>query len=153
MSKIFIISRKQIRLSSILLLVVLIAAACLKWNQSRAAIAMPQETKIIQLVTGEFASKTTMMARKSRCTAGIQDTVIVNQGDNVELHITGVNGKSHPFVIEELGIKGEVTKGKTTIVKFQGEAKNGTFPILCLTHTTMEHGGPMVGYIVVLVTK
>jgi plastocyanin len=148
MSKIFIISRKQIRLFSILLLVVLIAAACLKWNQSRAATAMPQETKIIQLVTGEFASKTDD-GKEIEVYRFDPGTVIVNQGDNVELHITGVNGKSHPFVIEELGIKGEVTKGKTTIVKFHAKEK-GTFPILCLTHTTMEHGGPMVGYIVVL---
>ena len=103
--------------------------------------------QIIQLVTGEFASKTDD-GKEIEVYRFDPGTVIVNQGDNVELHITGVNGKSHPFVIEELGIKGEVTKGKTTIVKFHAKEK-GTFPILCLTHTTMEHGGPMVGYIVV----
>lgn len=147
MSKIFIVSRKQIRLFTILLLVVLIAAACLKWNQSRAATAVPQETRIFELVTGEFQS-TTDDGKELEVYRWDPGTVIVNQGDNVELHITGINGKSHPFVIEELGIKSEVTKGKTTIVRFTAKEK-GTFKVVCLTHTTLEHGGPMVGYIVV----
>ncbi|MFC5652821.1 cupredoxin domain-containing protein [Paenibacillus solisilvae] len=147
MSKIFIVSRKQLRLFSILLLVVIIAAACLKWNQSRAASALPQETRIFQLVTGEFSS-TTDDGKEIEVYRWDPGSITVHQGDHVELHITGVNGKSHPFVIEELGIKGEVTKGKTTIVRFTATAK-GTFPIVCLTHTTMEHGGPMVGYIYV----
>ena len=78
--------------------------------------------RVIQLVTGEFASKTDD-GKEIEVYRWDPGTVIVNQGDNVELHITGVNGESHPFVIEELGIKGEVTKGKTTMVKFQRRKK------------------------------
>ncbi|BBH21786.1 hypothetical protein Back11_31310 [Paenibacillus baekrokdamisoli] len=147
MAKIFVVTKKQLRLFSILLLVVLLAAACLKWNQSRAASAVPQEPRIFQLVTGEFSTKTDA-GKEIEVYRWDPGTVVVSQGELVELHITGINGKSHPFVIEELGIKGEVTKGKTTIVRFTA-AHKGTYPIVCLTHTTMEHGGPMVGYIVV----
>ncbi|GGD75721.1 cupredoxin domain-containing protein [Paenibacillus nasutitermitis] len=147
MSKMYVVSKKQIRLFAVLLLVLFIAAVCLKWNQSRAALAAPPDTKVIQLVTGEFES-TTDDGKKIEVYRWDPGTVVVNKGDHVELRITGINGSSHPFVIEGLGIKGEVSKGKTTVVRFVAEAK-GTYPIVCLTHTTMAQGGPMVGYIIV----
>ncbi|MBW7457363.1 cupredoxin domain-containing protein [Paenibacillus sepulcri] len=147
MSKIYVVSKKQIRLFAVLLLVLFIAAACLKWNQSRAALAAQPEPRVFELVTGEFES-TTGEGKKIEVYRWDPGTIIVNKGDHVELRITGINGASHPFVIEGLGIKGEVTQGKTTVVRFAAEAK-GTYPIICLTHTTLVHGGPMVGYIVI----
>ncbi|MBW7476781.1 cupredoxin domain-containing protein [Paenibacillus oenotherae] len=147
MSKIFVVTKKQIRLFAVVILVVLIAAACLKWNQSKAAMGSSQEQRVIQLVTGEFRT-TTSDGKKLEVYRWDPGTVIANVGDSVELRIAGVNGQSHPFVIEGLNIKGEVVKGKTTVVRFTAERK-GTFPIVCLTHDKMENSGPMVGYIVI----
>ncbi|QYR20565.1 cupredoxin domain-containing protein [Paenibacillus sp. sptzw28] len=147
MAKIFVVSKKQIRLFAILILVLFIAAACLKWNQTRTAMAIPPQERVFHLVTGEFQSKTAD-GKEIEVYRWDPGTLIVNAGEQVELRITGINGASHPFVIEGLGVKGEVTKGKTTSVRFSAETK-GTYPIVCLTHTTMDQGGPMVGYIVV----
>ena len=58
MSNIFVVSRKQLALFGLLLLIVVFAAVCLRWNQSRAALAAPKEMKVFQLVTGEFKTKT-----------------------------------------------------------------------------------------------
>jgi heme/copper-type cytochrome/quinol oxidase subunit 2 len=72
----------------------------------------------------------------------------VTKGTPVELQITGISGDRHPFEIEGLGIKGEVLKGKTTVVRFTPK-EAGTYAIRCLTHADMRSGGPMVGYIFV----
>ncbi|MCQ6558816.1 cupredoxin domain-containing protein [Paenibacillus mendelii] len=145
MSKIFVVTKRQIRLFSILLLVVLIAAACIKWNQAKPAMSAPEQTRVFHLVTGEFEARADD-GTKIEVYRWDPGTIIVNQGDQVELRIAGVNGNSHPFVIEGLGIKGVVTKGKTTTVRFKAEAK-GTFPIVCQTHTETNQSAPMVGYI------
>ncbi|WP_274652573.1 cupredoxin domain-containing protein [Paenibacillus humicola] len=148
MSKIFVISKKQIRLFAVLLLVLICAAAYLKWNKSFAAVmGVPGQTKVIQLVTGEFETRTSD-GKNLEAYRWDPGTVIVNQGDEVELRISGISGDTHPFVIEGLGVKGQVTKGQVTVVRFTAERK-GTYPIVCQTHDTMDHGGPMVGYIVV----
>jgi plastocyanin len=70
----------------------------------------------------------------------------VEKGQPVTLHIYGVKGKEHPFVIEGLNVKGDVTKGKVTTVTFTPE-KAGTYKIICLTHPTMEMHGPMIAYL------
>ncbi|TDF94199.1 hypothetical protein E1757_24665 [Paenibacillus piri] len=75
-------------------------------------------------------------------------TIHVKPGELIHLSIFGVNGASHPFVIEGLNIKDEVKKGKETIVTFKAE-KTGTYRIICQTHPDLAHNGPMVGYIVV----
>lgn len=147
MSKIFVVTKKQIRLFAAIVLIVLIAAACLKWNQSREAMGASQETRVFHLVTGEFKT-TTKEGKKLEVYRWDPGTIVVNEGDAVELRIAGVNGQSHPFIIEGLNIKGEVVKGKTTVVRFAAE-RRGTYPIVCLTHDKMENSGPMVGYIVV----
>jgi heme/copper-type cytochrome/quinol oxidase subunit 2 len=59
-----------------------------------------------------------------------------------------VNGDSHPFIIEGLNVKGEVKKGKETVVSFTAQ-KEGIYRIICTTHSDIAHNGPMVGYIVV----
>lgn len=72
--------------------------------------------------------------------------LVVDKDKPVTLHIYGVKGKSHPFEIEGLGVKGDVTKGKVTTVTFTPKQK-GTFRIVCLSHATKEQEGPMIGYL------
>ncbi|WP_219835849.1 cupredoxin domain-containing protein [Paenibacillus sp. R14(2021)] len=147
MSNIFVINRKQLALFALLLLIVVFAAVCLRWNQSRAALAAPKEMKVFQLVTGEFKTKTDD-GKELEVYRWDPGSIVVHKGDAVELRITGVNGKSHPFVIQELGVKGEVNKGQTTVVHFTADQR-GTFAIECLVHTSISNGGPMVGYLTV----
>jgi len=147
MSKIFVISKKQIRMAAVLVAVLALAVVYLRWNQSEAATVMSGEDRIFHLVTGEFKS-VGEDGKEIEVYRWDPGTIVVERGQQVQLHITGVNGASHPFVIEGLGVRGEVRKGETTIVKFAAEHA-GTYPILCLTHTDQLQGGPMVGYIVV----
>lgn len=147
MSKVFIVSKKQIQLLIACAAVVAVAVVFFSWNQSRPVNGQPAEPRVFQLVTVEY--KSTMPDGKEievyRWDPG---SIIVNKGEPTELHITGIHGSSHPFTIEGLGVKGEVVKGKTTVVRFTAE-KEGIYPILCLSHTDMRHEGPMVGYITV----
>jgi heme/copper-type cytochrome/quinol oxidase subunit 2 len=97
----------------------------------------------IRMVTGEYKSGELESYRWD------PGTVVVHEGDHVVLRIYGVNGKSHPFEIRGLGIKGKVVQGKETVVEFHAN-KPGIYELVCLTHPTIEQDGPMVGYIVVL---
>ena len=148
MSRIVVVSKKQLRMVAAIALIVVIAVAYTRWDQSRATTGAPVKQRVIHLVTGEFKSvdKDGKEIEAYRWDPG---TVIVQRGEPVQLSITGVNGESHPFVIEGLGVRGEVRKGQTTVVSFTAE-KPGTYPLLCLTHTDRTTSGPMVGYIVVM---
>ena len=146
MSKVFIIRKRQIQLFIVLVALVVLAGVYLSWDQSRAVSGQASEPRIIHLVTGEY--KTTFNGKELEVYRWDPGTIAINKGETVELHISGVNGSSHPFVVEELGIRGDVLKGKTTVVRFTAN-KEGIFPIICLTHTDLHNGGPMVGYIVV----
>ena len=148
MSSIFVVSKKQLRLIYLLVLLIVFTAVCLRWNQSRAAMTAPSGMQVFQLVTGEFKT-TTSDGKVLEVYRWDPATIVVHKGEAVELRIAGVNGGSHPFVIQELGIKGEVNKGQTTVVHFTAD-RRGTFAIECLTHTSLANGGPMVGYITVL---
>ncbi|MCD1261103.1 cupredoxin domain-containing protein [Paenibacillus athensensis] len=149
MSKVFIIHRRHILLSVCLL--VLVLAAMLYGDKEHVLPAFSAEAtdtgRTIQMVTGEFSSKTSD-GREIEAYRWDPGTVVVNKGETVNLHIYGVNGDSHPFVIEGLNVKGEVKKGQETVVTFTAD-KAGTYRIICLTHADMAHNGPMVGYIVV----
>lgn len=147
MSKVFIVSKRQIQLFIVVAALIILTGVYLGWDQSRAASGQAAEARVIQLVTGEYKTQTAD-GKELEVYRWDPGTIIVDRGEPIELHINGVNGNSHPFVVEGLGLRGEVTKGKTTIVRFTAD-KAGTYPILCLTHTDMRHGGPMVGYIVV----
>lgn len=147
MSKVFIVSKRQIQLFIVVTALIILTGVYLSWDRSREAGGQALEARVIQLVTGEYKTHTND-GKELEVYRWDPGTIIVNKGEPIELHINGVNGNSHPFVVEGLGIRDEVTKGKTTIVRFTAE-KAGTYPILCLTHTEMNHGGPMVGYIVV----
>ncbi|NIK78374.1 heme/copper-type cytochrome/quinol oxidase subunit 2 [Paenibacillus castaneae] len=148
MSKVLVVSKRQIQLFIIVAALIIITGVYLSWDQSRAVSGQAAEARVIQLVTGEHKALTAD-GKEIEVYLWHPGTIIVNKGESIELQINGVNGNSHPFVVEGLGIKGEVLKGKVTIVRFTAD-KAGTYPIQCLTHTDMKHGGPMVGYIVVL---
>lgn len=106
-----------------------------------------QSVREIKMVTGEFKSE----SKSGEIEAYRWDpgTVVVHEGDHVLLKIFGVNGESHPFEIRGLGIKGQVVKGKETVVEFQAN-RPGIYELVCFTHPTIEQNGPMIGYIVVL---
>jgi heme/copper-type cytochrome/quinol oxidase subunit 2 len=148
MSKIVILSRKKLQFYTIMATIVILAGAYIGWQQSKPAMAPVGEgTQVRQLVTGEFTA-TSESGQKLESYRWDPGTVIVRKGEPVELRISGINGQSHPFVIEGLNIKGEVKKGKTTLVRFTPKDA-GTYPIVCQTHGDPNSGGPMVGYLVV----
>lgn len=107
----------------------------------------PSELRVIHMVTGEFESKT-KDGKQIEAYRWDPGTIVVKQGEMVELRIYGVSGDSHPFVIEGTSIKGEVTKGKETVVRFKAN-KEGTYRLICEAHPDIAHSGPMIAYIVV----
>lgn len=154
MSKIVILNRKKIQLYTVIAAVVILAGAYIGWQQSKPALAPVGDSananttaKVIQLVTGEFTA-TSDSGKKLETYLFYPGTVVVQKGEPVELRISGINGQSHPFVIEGLNVSGEINKGKTTIVRFTPK-EAGTYTIVCQTHADSKTGGPMVGYIVV----
>ncbi|WP_127582303.1 cupredoxin domain-containing protein [Paenibacillus koleovorans] len=147
MTKFYVIHRKHLILT--LGIAILAAAAILYFqrNELRAATGAMREERVIHLVTGEF-NATMPDGTKLEAYRWDPGTIYVDKGEKVKLSIRGVNGASHPFIIEGTQIKGEVKQGKETIVPLQIE-KEGVYRIICLTHPDMNHNGPMIGYIVV----
>ena len=136
MSKVLFIHKRQFRMALILTAVVALALIYLRWEQARLVSGTPSDVTVFHMVTGEFKStgpdgKTIEVYRWD------PGHIVVPRGKPVELHITGVNGAAHPFVIEGLGVRGIVRKGETTVVRFTAEHA-GTYPIVCLTHRDME---------------
>lgn len=150
MSRIVVLSRKKIQFYTILAVAVIVAGAYIGWQQTNPATAPAaagQNARVIELVTGEF-NATSDSGKKLEAYVFYPGTIIVEKGEPVELRITGINGQSHPFVIEGLNIADEVRKGKTTVVRFTPQ-EEGVYRIVCTTHTDLKSGGPMVGYLVV----
>lgn len=147
MSKIWVIHQKQLQVIIFSALLITVAAVYLNYANSEAAVAQPSEERTIPMVTGEFKT-TTEDGKIIETYVWHPDTVYVKKGERIRLSISGVNGKSHPFLIEGMDIRGEVKKGKETIVRFTAE-KEGIYRLICHTHHDLENGGPMVGYIVV----
>lgn len=116
-------------------------------QEARSVTGSASGERTIHLVTGEFKS-TTEDGREIEAYRWDPGTIVVHKGEKVKLSIYGVNGASHPFIIEGLGVKGEVRKGEETMVSFKAD-KEGIYRIICLTHPDMAHNGPMIGYIVV----
>ncbi|MVP01991.1 cupredoxin domain-containing protein [Paenibacillus lutrae] len=104
--------------------------------------------RTIQLVTGEFKAKLDN-GKEIEAYRWDPGTIVVRKGENVKLSIYGVNGASHPFIIEGLNIKGEVKKGKETVVQFKAD-QTGTYRLICTTHPDIAHNGPMIAYINVI---
>ncbi|TJY38506.1 hypothetical protein E5161_20195 [Cohnella pontilimi] len=153
MSKIVLINRKKMQAYALLAVAVILAGAYIGWQNAKPASSAPVfaatngKPRVIELVTGEFKSMADngQQLESYRWDPG---TVILRKGETVELRINGVNGQSHPFVIEGLNISGKVVKGKTTTVTFT-PMQAGIYPIVCQTHDVPKNGGPMVGYLVV----
>jgi len=149
MRKVIFVRKSKLLWTVATVLLVVAAGAYVGWRLSDGSSkpASASVPRVIHLVTGEFVA-TLDNGKKIEVYRWDPGTVIVPKGEPVELRITGVSGGSHPFIIEGLGITGEVRKGKTAVVRFVAE-KAGTYPIICQTHTDSLSGGPMVGYIVV----
>ncbi len=150
MPKIFVVEKKQLIGFTAFGLLVLSAIFIFSAKDKAvpANVAPGQQARVIHMVTGEFKSETEdgKTIEAYRWDPG---TVIVHEGELVKLSIFGVNGDSHPFVIEGLNVKGEVKKGKVTEVTFTA-SKKGIYRLICLAHPDIAHGGPMIGYIVVI---
>lgn len=149
MSKIVLLNRRKIQFYGILALIVLLAGAYIGWQQSKPASAptASSNVQVYHMVTGEFTSKSESgkTLESYRFDPG---SIYVKKNQPVELRISGINGQSHPFVIEGLGISGTVNKGKTTIVRFTPK-ESGVYTIICETHSEQNSGAPMIGYLYV----
>jgi plastocyanin len=148
MSKVFIIGRKQLRILGMTALLIVLVYSFWVWNKSEPTIGTSSNPRVIQLITSEHET-TLKDGKKLEVYRWDPGTVIVNEGELVELRILGVNGDRHPFYIEGLDIEGEVQKGKETVVTFRTD-KKGIYRLICPTHADPTHGGPMIGYIVVI---
>jgi plastocyanin len=149
MSRVFIINRKHITLLAAAGIIVLIALLFVKEEEPTAlpvTAGLPEE-KIYHMVTGEFKT-TTAEGEEIEAYRWDPGTIFIEKGEPVKLSIYGVNGESHPFIIEGLNIKGEVKKGQETIVTINTD-KEGIYRIICLTHPDINTNGPMIGYIVI----
>jgi heme/copper-type cytochrome/quinol oxidase subunit 2 len=147
MNKVMFIRRGQIVLGAFLLLAIAVTGLYLKHAESQAASAGIGGERTVHLVTAEF---TTTMPDGKQIEAYRWDpgTVVVKKGEKINLSIYGVNGAAHSFFIEGMNVKGEVKKGKETVVSFT-PMKEGTYRIICTDHPDIAHNGPMIGYIVV----
>ncbi|WP_409270311.1 cupredoxin domain-containing protein [Neobacillus sp. SCS-31] len=101
----------------------------------------------IHMVTGEFMA-TLPNGKKIEAYRWDPGTIFMEKGEKVRLIIYGVNGKEHPFSIENTSIKGTVKKGEETAVDLSFD-KEGTYRLICHVHPDKEHHGPMIAYIVV----
>lgn len=152
MARFWVVSRKQWRLGLVVLITILVVAVfwrveTMKLDEEQEEVLAEQKVpQVHYMVTGEFKS-TLDNGEEAEVYVFYPSTIHAEDGDLVELHIRGLNGKQHDFEIEGLNIKGSVLKNKETIVTFK--AKEGTYRIVCYTHADAAHAGPMVGYIVV----
>ncbi len=147
MSRVWIIKRKHFYLAAAALLLLFAGLLYMNRGSIIPTAAEPTAERTIHMVTGEFKS-TTADGKTIEAYRWDPGTVVVQKGERIKLSIYGVNGQSHPFLIEGLNISGEVKKGKETVVHFTAN-QEGTYRIICLTHTDIAHSGPMIGYIVV----
>lgn len=65
--------------------------------------------------------------------------IVVAEGDNVTLEILGINGASHPSVIEGYDIEFDVRRGELTTVNFDADTP-GVFRIHCEVHAPAMTG-------------
>ncbi|MEX2416072.1 MAG: cupredoxin domain-containing protein [Paenibacillaceae bacterium] len=147
MSNMFVITKKQLRMIGLGLILIVLVYSIWMWNQSDTVAGSPDQPRIIHMVIGEFSS-TTKKGTEFEVYRWDPGTIAVKEGESIELRILGVNGEHHSFVIEGMDVKGEVYKGKETIVRFLAE-KEGIYRMICRDHSDLAHQGPMIGYIVV----
>ena len=119
------------------------------WQGAIATSSQPVngEPRVINLVTGEFKAETAD-GKEIEAYRWDPGTIFVEKGEPIKLSIYGVNGKEHPFFIEDTEIKGVVQQGKETIVDLKFD-KEGVYRLICTTHSDINSNGPMIAYIVV----
>lgn len=105
------------------------------------------KTREIHIVTGEFKAKT-IDGKEIEAYRWDPGTIFIKQGEKVELKVLGINGRSHPFIIEGTKIKGTINQNEETVIPVQF-SKEGIYRMICLTHPDKEHNGPMIAYIIV----
>ncbi|GFZ78316.1 hypothetical protein GCM10008018_24760 [Paenibacillus marchantiophytorum] len=147
MSRVWIVKRKHLYLAAAALLLLLVGWLYASRDTLLPTMADTTSERTIQMVVGEFKS-TTKEGKTIESYRWDPGTVVIQKGEKIKLSLYGVNGESHPFLIEGLNISGEVQKGKETVVHFTAN-KEGTYRLICMTHADIAHGGPMIGYIVV----
>lgn len=156
MTKFIVIKKRHMQLAAAFAVLLLLTAIVWRWNSSAQPAewngstqptAAAGDVQVFEIVTGEFETRN-KDGKMLEAYTWHPGSITVQRGKPVELRITGISGDSHPFVINGLGIKDEVVKGKTTIVRFTAE-QAGTYEIRCLTHADTRSEGPMVGYIFV----
>lgn len=149
MATIWYVRKRHVYLSALALLLLVAGGILTYWKviRDKPVGGMPEGERLIHIVTGEFKSTTEdgKVIESYRFDPG---TIYVKKGEQVKLVFYGVNGASHPFIIEGTSIKGEVRKGEETIIPFRAD-KEGVYRIICLIHPDKDHNGPMIGYIVV----
>ncbi|MBT2677937.1 cupredoxin domain-containing protein [Bacillus sp. ISL-35] len=145
----FVFKRRTLYLIGLIVFIFIIGSIWLNLNPDAtpAIGGQNEQTREIHLVTGEFKSKTDD-GKEIEAYRWDPGTIFIEKGEKVSLNILGVNGKEHPFIIEGTEIKGVVKKGEETVVPLQFD-KEGTYRLICLTHPSAEHNGPMIAYIVV----
>jgi len=120
------------------------------WLQPPAVPAMGAQMQVrtFDVVAVEFDAEDPHTGKEREVYRWDPGTIVVRQGELVRLNIHGLNGEKHPFLIEGLGIQGEVAQGEVQTVEFIAKEK-GVYRLVCLVHTDAHNEGPMVGYIVV----
>jgi heme/copper-type cytochrome/quinol oxidase subunit 2 len=101
----------------------------------------------INMVTGEFKS-TLDNGKEIEAYRWDPGTIYIPHDQPVTLSIYGVNGKAHPFYIEGTNVKGNVVKGRETVLHLRFK-KEGIYRLICKTHPDISHNGPMIAYLVV----
>ncbi len=147
MSNMYVITKKQLRMLALGLILIVLIYSVWMWNQADTVAGSQEQPRIIHMVIGEFSS-TTKSGTEFEVYRWDPGTIAVKEGEAVELRILGVNGDHHTFEIEGLDVKGEVKKGKETVVRFLAE-KEGIYRIICHNHSDIAHQGPMIGYIII----
>ncbi|MEB3102163.1 cupredoxin domain-containing protein [Ferviditalea candida] len=147
MSKIIIIQRKHLLMIATIVLIMIIFLEYAAREKGVPANTQVTGARMIHMVAGKFESVTKdgKIIEAYRWDPG---TIPVKEGELVKLSIYGINGESHPFVIEGLNVKGEVKKGQETVVTFTA-SKKGIYRMICFAHPDIAHNGPMIAYIVV----
>jgi plastocyanin len=149
--KLLIIKKRFVLFSFILILLLASAGGWFLINQESEFVFRQadknEKAREIHLVTGEFSSELSD-GTKIETYRWDPGTIFVEVGEKINLSILGVNGKEHPFMIENTNIKGTVKKGEETIIPLQFN-QEGIYRLICLTHADKTSEGPMIAYIVV----
>ncbi|KEZ54397.1 cupredoxin domain-containing protein [Metabacillus indicus] len=145
----FVVIRKKWIVIAAVLFAVIGSGSWFYLNQDAAEVINhhADEKAEIHMVTGEFTSQTDD-GRKIEAYRFDPGSITIQKGEAVTLTIHGVNGAEHPFRIEGTDIKGVVKKGEKAVIPLKFD-EEGTYRLICDTHSRHGQGAPMIAYIVV----